>query len=164
MRRSSCMSVRRAEEQRDQERTIWRKGLREEAADAGGEDHGRIWGIGIGIWGQVVSPTDSHENSASHKIRERPSARITYRLRGSLVLRDLACATGSKDFAASSDTGVVKEDAVSSSSERRLAGASSEALRRPRKAWRRFEGMNARGNARARYLDCSLAVIMCKEW
>lgn len=103
-------------------------------------------------------------NSASHKIRERPSARITYRLRGSLVLRDLACATGSKDFAASSDTGVVKEDAVSSSSERRLAGASSEALRRPRKAWGRAEGMNARGNARARYLDCSLAAIMCIEW
>lgn len=52
MRQSSCMFARRAEEQRDRERTIWRKGLKEEAADVGEEDHGHIWGIGIGIWGK----------------------------------------------------------------------------------------------------------------
>lgn len=48
MRRSSGMFARRAEEQKDRERTIWKRGLREEAADEGGGDHGRIWGIGIG--------------------------------------------------------------------------------------------------------------------
>lgn len=163
MRRSNGMFARRAEEQRDRGRTIWKRGLREEAADEGGGDHGRIWGIEIGIWSQVISWIDSHENS-SHTTREKSSAHITYRPRGSFVLRALACAAGSKDFAASSETDVVKEDAVSSSSERRLAGASSEALRRPRKAWGRAEGMKARGNARAKYLDCSLAAIICKGW
>lgn len=87
----------------------------------------------------------------------------TYRERGSWALRPLARVTGSNDFAIASDTGVVKDDAVSSSSswsDKRLDGASSEALRRPKKACARVEGTNALGTARARYLDDSLTAIL----
>lgn len=79
-------------------------------------------------------------------------------------MRALLRAIGSNDFAASSDTVVVNEDAISRSSswsDRRLAGASSETLRLLRKAWERADGTNVRGSALARYLDGSLAAIVC---
>lgn len=78
---------------------------------------------------------DLDESSASHTTKET-GVYTTYRLRGSWILRDLALATGSNDFTTSSGTDAVKEDASSSSSwsDSRLAGASSEALRRPTKA------------------------------
>ena len=94
------------------------------------------------------------------------SDRITYRLRGSWALRDLALADGSKAFAAPSGTCAFNEDAVSSSSswsDRRLVGASSETLRRPKKACEREAGRIDRGNALARYLEGSLAAILGGE-
>jgi len=94
--------------------------------------------------------------------RNRASTRHdhTYRLRGSWDLRALARDTGSNDLAALSETLEVKDEAVSSSSDKRRVGASSETLRRPMKAWWRAEGANALGIALVRYLDGSLAAIL----
>lgn len=61
----------------------------------------------------------------------------TYRERGSCVLRPFERATGSNDLTRSSGTVAFNDDAVSSSSswsDKRRLGASSEALRRPKKA------------------------------
>lgn len=82
-------------------------------------------------------------------------------------MRAAARARGSNEPAALAVTGVDREDADSRSvrwSDRRLAGASSETLRRDKKPWGRIEGTEARGNALVRYLDGSLAAIMRIMW
>lgn len=86
----------------------------------------------------------------------------TYRLRGSWVLRDLARATGSNDFATSSGATVPfrrPSDSSSLRAEDDLGDAWSEAWRRQQRPCARAEGTIARGNDLARYLDGSLAAI-----
>lgn len=65
-----------------------------------------------------------------------PNWYVSYRLLGSLLVRAAARAIGSNDFAALANTGVDREDSDSRSArwfDRRLAGASSETLRRDKK-------------------------------
>lgn len=78
-------------------------------------------------------------------------------------MRVFARAAGSNDCAVFASTRPAREDSVSSSLislDRLLAGALSEALRRPRKAWGRADGASVLGTALVRYLDGSLAAIL----
>lgn len=134
-RRSALLGERR----RGLEQTTGRRGRMVAVVGEGEEDHGHTWESGIGIciqgigiscccWLVVCVSADAHGLQMWWE--------CSYRPRGSWFLRAAARARGSNDFAMPSGTGVDRDDDDSSSvrwSERRLAGASSETLRRDKK-------------------------------